>query len=108
MKLHFFFFYEGAWINRAEAWLMEHTFEENESHTHTHTLMNRWFPEGLESLILPGNSDKTFVWWHRNKSLCWTTVGVMAGWGMTSTQTHGTFPVGPGGGVKPEWNGNNK
>lgn len=58
--------------------------------------MNSWFPEGLESFILPGDSDKTFVWWHRNESLCWTTVGIMRGV-MSTPKTCGTFPVGPGG-----------
>lgn len=58
--------------------------------------MNSWFPEGLESFILPGDSDKTFVWWHRNECLCWTTVGIMRGV-MSTPQTCGTFPVGPGG-----------
>lgn len=72
----------------------------------THRLINSWFPGRLESFILPGDSDKTFVWWHRNESLCWTTLGIMRE--VTSMpETRGTFPVGPGGlggggGVKPD------
>lgn len=51
-----------------------------------------------QSFILPGDSDKTFVWWHRDKYLCRATVGVTREGGVTSAlQTHGTVPVGPAG-----------
>lgn len=46
----------------------------------SHTLMNSWFPEGPERFVLPGDRAEAFVWWHRNKSLCWTTTGIMRRW----------------------------